>query len=111
MLEFERDPVMKTIDTPTQDLATIRLRTMQKVARMGGYLSSESMNDFKERMSMLTMFDPASWTRIGVHFGLFFGAVSGQATSEQLSYWVQKGALTLNGVIGCFAMTEVRLKD
>ena len=39
--------------------------------------------------------------------GLFFSAVSGQATSEQLSYWVQKGALTLNGIIGCFAMTEL----
>jgi len=107
MLEFERDPTMKTIDTPTQDLATIRLRTMQKIARMGGYLSSESISDFKERMSILTLFDPASWTRIGVHFGLFFGAISGQANAEQLSYWVSKGALNLSGVIGCFAMTEL----
>ncbi|KAJ3302637.1 fatty-acyl coenzyme A oxidase [Kappamyces sp. JEL0829] len=101
MLQFERDPIMKTIDAVDQDLKTIRVRTMEKIARMGGYLTSEPVADFKERMNMLTMFDPASWTRIGVHF------VSGQATSEQLSYWVQKGALTLNGVIGCFAMTEL----
>ena len=39
--------------------------------------------------------------------GLFFKAVQGQATPEQLLYWVQKGAVTLNGVIGCFAMTEL----
>ena len=69
MLQFERDPTMKTIDTPDQDLKTIRERTMQKIARMGLYLGQESLHDFKERMNMLTMFDPASWTRIGVHFG------------------------------------------
>lgn len=107
---------MKTIDTPDQDLPTIRFRTMQKIVlqiltkgRMGQYLSSESLTDFRARMDMLTMFDPASWTRIGVHYGLFFGAISGQATPEQLGYWVGKGALSLNGVIGCFAMTEVGL--
>jgi hypothetical protein len=39
--------------------------------------------------------------------GLFFGALQGQATPEQFSYWVSKGALALNGVIGCFGMTEL----
>jgi hypothetical protein len=61
MLQFERDPVMKTIDTPDQDLKTIRVRTMEKIARMGGYLTTEPVSDFKERMNILTMFDPASW--------------------------------------------------
>jgi acyl-CoA oxidase len=39
--------------------------------------------------------------------GLFFGALQGQATPEQFTYWVQKGALALNGMVGCFAMTEL----
>jgi acyl-CoA oxidase len=98
---------MKTIDQHDMALPQIRLRTMEKISRMAGYLTSESVQDFKARMSMLTMFDPASWTRIGVHLGLFFSAVQGQATPDQLLYWVQKGAVTLNGVIGCFAMTEL----
>ncbi|KAJ3308106.1 fatty-acyl coenzyme A oxidase [Boothiomyces sp. JEL0838] len=107
MMEFERDPTFKTIDTHEQDLATIRRRTMEKIAKMGYYLTAESVHAFKKRMNVLTLFDPASWTRIGVHLGLFLNSVQGQATPEQLSYWVQKGAVTLNGVIGCFAMTEL----
>jgi acyl-CoA oxidase len=107
MLEFERDPIMKTSDHHDQTLEVTRVRTMEKISRMAGYLASESVSDFQERMNILTLFDPAAWTRIGVHLGLFFGALSGQATPEQLLYWVQKGAVTLNGVIGCFAMTEI----
>ncbi|KAI8900767.1 acyl-CoA dehydrogenase/oxidase C-terminal [Globomyces pollinis-pini] len=107
MLQFERDPIMKTIDTHDQDLATIRIRTMEKIARMASYLSSEPIANFKKRMNVLTLFDPAAWTRIGVHYGLFLSAVQGQATPEQLSHWIQKGALNLNGVTGCFAMTEL----
>ena len=87
---------------------------MEKIAKMSSYLTSESVKDFQTRMQILTLFglnlinlDPAAWTRLGVHLGLFFKAVQGQATPEQLLYWVQKGAVTLNGVIGCFAMTEV----
>jgi acyl-CoA oxidase len=107
MLEFERDPIMKTMDQHDMALPQIRKRTMEKIAKMANYLTNESVHDFRARMSILTLFDPASWTRIGVHLGLFFSSLQGQATSEQLLYWVQKGAVTLNGVIGCFAMTEL----
>ena len=40
-------------------------------------------------------------------YGLFFGALRGQATSEQLSKLLEEGALTLKGMYGCFAMTEL----
>lgn len=40
-------------------------------------------------------------------FGLFFGTLSGQSTSSQFSYWAEKGAMNLHGMIGCFAMTEL----
>ena len=59
------------------------------------------------RMQTISLIDPGFWTRFGVHFGLFFGALRGSATSSQFSHWVSKGALALNGMIGCFAMTEL----
>lgn len=107
MLQFERDPIMKTIDSHEFSLSQHRERTMQKIRRMAGYLGSESVNDFRVRMQVLTLLDPGSWTRIGVHYGLFFGALQGQATPDQFSYWVAKGAVSLNGLVGCFAMTEL----
>lgn len=39
--------------------------------------------------------------------GLFVGALQSNATPGQLGYWFQKGAISLNGFIGCFAMTEL----
>ena len=81
------------------------------------------------------MADPSFATRFGVAYGLFLGALRGGATPNQLSesnsipadsfaeafsanssrlsieltigYWIDKGTLGLNGVIGCFAMTEL----
>jgi acyl-CoA oxidase len=101
MLQFERDPIMKTIDSHEFSLEQHRMRSMQKIRRMASYLTTESVNDFKIRMQILTLLDPGSWTRIGVHYGLFFGALQGQATPEQFSYWAAKGAVTLNGLVGC----------
>jgi acyl-CoA oxidase len=74
---------------------------------MAYYLSRENVDTFRKRMGLLSIVDPGAWTRVGVHFGLFFGALRGQATPGQLSYWVEKGALSLNGLTGCFAMTEL----
>ncbi|KAI8925260.1 acyl-CoA dehydrogenase/oxidase, partial [Entophlyctis helioformis] len=107
MLQFERDPVMKTIDQHDLTLPQIRERTMQKVRRLAYYVANEPVSQFKLRMQVITMLDPATWTRVGVHFGLFFGALQGSASPEQFSYWAQKGAVTLNGLVGCFAMTEL----
>ncbi|KAJ3410436.1 fatty-acyl coenzyme A oxidase [Chytridiales sp. JEL 0842] len=106
-LQLERDPVFKVDDNHDLSFDEIRERTMQKVRRLAHYVSSEPIAHFKIRMEILSAIDPQSWTRVGVHFGLFFGALQGQATSEQFSYWVSKGALALNGIIGCFGMTEL----
>lgn len=46
-------------------------------------------------------------TGFGVHYGLFLGAIRSGATSNQFNYWLEKGVLGLNGMIGCFAMTEL----
>lgn len=74
---------------------------------MAGYITREPVDTFRKRMELLSVVDPGAWTRVGVHFGLFFGALRGQATASQLSFWVEKGALSLNGLTGCFAMTEL----
>ncbi|KAI9347166.1 acyl-CoA dehydrogenase/oxidase C-terminal [Zopfochytrium polystomum] len=107
MLQFERDPVFSVHDVYDQTLPEIREKTMVKVSKLAGFLASEPINQFRTRMEIMSAIDPATWTRCGVHFGLFFGAIQGQATPQQFSYWVQKGALALNGVIGCFGMTEM----
>jgi acyl-CoA oxidase len=98
---------MNVSDSHDLDFKQIRERTMLKVARMAQYLSREPLDVFRKRMEILSMVDPAAWTRIGVHFGLFLNALRGQATPAQLSYWVNKGLLSCHGLIGCFAMTEL----
>lgn len=45
-------------------------------------------------------------TPLSLFSGLFLGALRGGATPSQFNYWVEKGVLGLNGVIGCFGMTE-----
>ena len=107
MIQYERDPIMKTIDQNDMSLAQVRQRTLQKIARMAYFLANEPVGTFRARMQILTLFDPASWTRFGVHIGLFFGALQGQASPEQFAYWISKGAITMNGMVGCFAMTEL----
>ena len=60
-----------------------------------------------DRMELIGIADPAFWTRFGVHYGLFLGAIRSGATANQFSYWLEKGVLGLNGITGCFAMTEL----
>ncbi|KAI9017695.1 acyl-CoA dehydrogenase/oxidase C-terminal [Gaertneriomyces semiglobifer] len=107
MLQFERDPVWQVDNQHDLSLQEIRERTMAKVRRAAYHVANEPVEVFKTRMELISVLDPGTWTRIGVHYGLFFGALTGSANPEQLSYWVQRGALSLNGVIGCFAMTEL----
>ncbi|OMJ30387.1 Acyl-coenzyme A oxidase 2 [Smittium culicis] len=106
-LEMERDPNWKIDDYPNLSLSEIRERTMKKVSGVADRLLTESRSKFMMRMSMMSIVDPGFWTRFGVHFGLFLGALTGQATPSQFNYWVQKGALSLRGMVGCFGMTEL----
>ena len=107
MIQLERDPVFKVSDQHDQTLPQIRKRAMEKIVKLAHYIATEPISVFKVRMELIGLLDPATYTRIGVHYGLFFSTLSGQATTHQLNYWVGKGALSLNGIIGCFAMTEL----
>jgi acyl-CoA oxidase len=59
----------------------------------------------KHRMELLSLYDPAWFTRNGVHFGLFLGAIQGQGDRAQVAKWLPPTlSMTL---FGCFAMTEL----
>ncbi|KAI8368506.1 acyl-CoA dehydrogenase/oxidase C-terminal [Blakeslea trispora] len=107
MLEFERDPLFRMDDIFDISKDELRERTMEKFRSLVHHLSNEPIDIFRKRMECVSMIDPGFWTRFGVHYGLFVGALQSNATSGQLGYWFQKGALSLSGMIGCFAMTEL----
>ncbi|RCH91857.1 fatty-acyl coenzyme A oxidase [Rhizopus stolonifer] len=107
MLELERDSLFKMDDIHDISKEELRERTMEKFRSMLYHLQNESVETFKRRMSIVSIVDPGFWTRFGVHYGLFVGALQSNATPGQLGYWFEKGALGLNHFIGCFAMTEL----
>ncbi|KAF9158738.1 fatty-acyl coenzyme A oxidase [Actinomortierella ambigua] len=107
MMELERDPTFRMYDIYDLTKDEMRERTMEKFRTIVHYVSAEPVPIFTMRMQTISMIDPGFWTRFGVHYGLFFGALRGSATSSQFSHWVSKGALALNGMVGCFAMTEL----
>ncbi|KAF9546324.1 fatty-acyl coenzyme A oxidase [Mortierella hygrophila] len=107
MMELERDPTFRMYDMYDVTKDQIRERTMEKFRTIVHYVSAEPLPIFTMRMQTISLIDPGFWTRFGVHYGLFFGALRGSATSSQFSHWVSKGALALNGMVGCFAMTEL----
>lgn len=108
MAELARNPAFKNDDIHDISKDEIRERTMEKFGAMVEFVTTESIDVFTQRMALVGIADPAFWTRFGVHYGLFLGALRSGATPNQMSYWVEKGVLGLNGVIGCFAMTEIR---
>ncbi|BEI88314.1 uncharacterized protein CcaverHIS019_0110320 [Cutaneotrichosporon cavernicola] len=107
MAELARNPAFKNNDIHDISKDEIRERTMEKFGAMVEFVTTESIEVFTQRMALVGIADPAFWTRFGVHYGLFLGALRSGATPNQMSYWIDKGVLGLNGVIGCFAMTEL----
>ncbi|KAG0167918.1 fatty-acyl coenzyme A oxidase [Apophysomyces sp. BC1034] len=107
MLELERDPLFKMDDIHDISKDELRERTMEKFRSLLHHLQNESVDVFRKRMEVVSMVDPGFWTRFGVHYGLFVGALQSNATPGQLGYWFEKGALSLSGMVGCFAMTEL----
>ncbi|KAI9498239.1 acyl-CoA dehydrogenase/oxidase C-terminal [Zychaea mexicana] len=107
MLEIERDPLFAMHDVHDLTKGELRERTMEKFRSMIHHLQNESVDTFKKRMEVISLIDAGFWTRFGVHYGLFVGALQSNASPGQLSYWFEKGALSLTGMIGCFAMTEI----
>ncbi|GAA5860517.1 hypothetical protein JCM8547_000328 [Rhodosporidiobolus lusitaniae] len=107
MIDLARDPLFKLDDIHDLTKAQIRERTMAKFASMVHYVLNERIDVFQQRMNIVSLADPSFWTRYGVHYGLFLGAIRSGATANQMSYWMQKGVLGLNGMVGCFGMTEL----
>ncbi|KAL9937191.1 hypothetical protein V8E36_003600 [Tilletia maclaganii] len=107
MLELSRDPVFYMGDWVDLSKDQVRERTMQKIAALVYYVMNETVDVFTKRMELIGMHDPGFWTRFGVHYGLFLGAIRGSATSSQFSYWMEKGVISCQGMYGCFGMTEL----
>ncbi|RCI04573.1 fatty-acyl coenzyme A oxidase [Rhizopus stolonifer] len=102
MQEFERDPLFKMDDIHDISKDELRARTMEKFRSLVHHLSNEPIDIFRKRMECVSLIDPGFWTRFGVHC-----ALQSNATSGQLGYWFEKGALSLTNMVGCFAMTEL----
>ncbi|KAK0525336.1 fatty-acyl coenzyme A oxidase [Tilletia horrida] len=107
MLELSRDPVFYMGDWQDLTKDQLRERTMQKIAALVHYVMNETVDVFTKRMELIGMHDPGFWTRFGVHYGLFLGAIRGSATANQFSYWMEKGCISCQGMYGCFGMTEL----
>ncbi|KAJ9110296.1 hypothetical protein QFC19_001699 [Naganishia cerealis] len=107
MAEIARDPAFYLADVYDLSKDEIRERTMEKFASLVHYVTSEPLDVFNYRMQLISTVDPGFWTRFGVHFGLFLGAIRSGASPAQFNYWIEKGVIGLNGVIGCFGMTEL----
>ena len=95
---------------PNEDhtLEQARLQTMKMLRFQYDkllYDEDASAAKRKHRMELMSLYDPAWFTRNGVHFGLWLGAVQGQGDRSQVAKWLPPTlSMTL---IGCFAMTEI----
>ncbi|KDN48547.1 acyl-coenzyme A oxidase I [Tilletiaria anomala UBC 951] len=107
MLELERNPLFYMGDYHDLTKDELRERTMSRIASLVHYVTNESVEEFTKRMELIGLFDPGFWTRFGVHYGLFLGAIRSGATPNQFSYWMDKGVIGCNGMFGCFCMTEL----
>jgi acyl-CoA oxidase len=103
MAEIARHPAFKSSDIHDLSKDEIRERTMEKFAEMVHFVTTESLEVFNLRLQVSTsawrgygarariltgqvigVADPAFWTRFGVAYGLFLGAVRSGATPNQL---------------------------
>lgn len=107
LMEFERDPTFRLDDAYDLTKAQQRERVMTRLRSLIGWVESESSKDFELRLQLLILIDPGFLTRIAVHYGLFLNTILTQGTPEQANYWVAQGAQNLDGLIGCYGMTEL----
>ncbi|PWN20637.1 putative pox1-acyl-CoA oxidase [Microstroma glucosiphilum] len=107
MLELARDPIFYLGDIHDLTKDELRERTFEKVGSLVYHVTNESIDDFQKRMQVIGLCDPGFWTRFGVHYGLFLGAIRSGATPNQMSYWMEKGVISCQGMYGCFGMTEL----
>ncbi|KAG7400370.1 acyl-Coenzyme A oxidase [Phytophthora boehmeriae] len=90
-----------------RSLAERREHTVQRLRRLYS-LFMEVGADVKKRdtlADLVGVFDLSLWTRNGVHFGLFLGAIMGQGDQEQQDEWMLPTMML--ELFGCYAMTEL----
>ncbi|RCK57473.1 Acyl-coenzyme A oxidase 5 [Candida viswanathii] len=107
--QMQKDPILK-VDASYYNLTKDQQRevTAKKIARLSRYFEHEYPDQQAQRLSILGVFDPQVFTRIGVNLGLFVSCVRGNGTNSQFFYWtINKGIDKLRGIYGCFGMTEL----
>ncbi|GMF32389.1 unnamed protein product [Phytophthora lilii] len=90
-----------------RSLAQRREHTVQRVRRLYT-LFMEHGADVEKRETLadiVGVFDLPLWTRNGVHFGLFLGAMMGQGDQEQQDEWMLPTMML--ELFGCYGMTEL----
>jgi len=107
MIEIARDPIFYMADIYDLTKEELRERTMAKIGSLVHCVQNETIEVFTKRMELIGLLDPGFWTRFGVHYGLFLGAIRSGATANQFSYWMEKGVVSCKGMYGCFGMTEL----
>lgn len=106
MLQFERDPLFN-IKTFNLDLKGQREVSFQRITKLAAYNNNDDEQGIRARMNILSISDPGTYTRVGVHYGLFLQTLRALGTPQQFQYWVSKGAGSLSKFFGCFGMTEL----
>lgn len=107
MKNFERDPVFKIKDF-NLNLNEKRELTFKRITKILPYSLNDDYLVFLKRIQILGIFDGATLTRFGVHYGLFLQTLKTLGTDEQFNHWANlKGGSNLNKFYGCFGMTEL----
>ncbi|OWZ19259.1 Acyl-CoA dehydrogenase [Phytophthora megakarya] len=90
-----------------RSLAQRREHTLQRVRRLYSLFMEHGADvDKRETLAdIVGVFDLPLWTRNGVHFGLFLGAIMGQGDQEQQDEWMLPTMML--ELFGCYAMTEL----
>lgn len=90
-----------------RSLAQRREHTVQRVRRLFALFMEHGADvDKRETLAdIVGIFDLPLWTRNGVHFGLFLGAIMGQGDQEQQDEWMLPTMLL--ELFGCYGMTEL----
>ena len=83
---MEKDPVLK-VDASYYNLTKEEQRedTAKKIDRISRYFENEFPDQQAQRLSILGVFDPQVFTRIGVNLGLFVSCIRGSGTNSQFS--------------------------
>jgi hypothetical protein len=78
---------------PNEDhsMEEARLQTMKMLRFQFNQLMQDAAVSVKKRQArieLMSLYDPSWFTKNGVHFGLFMGALQGQGSPQQLAKWM-----------------------